>query len=192
MQSLTRPHPLGLTSMQSRCWSRLRSYLMCGLLIEDHVVVGRIHFLLSIGFLVTCLLKPNRGISLSILFLWRLGPSSKRLTNEMKPTEEKCSFDELKVKWLGTLNTFAYTLHFCYIIQSKSWEGGISDHFGHILLVRSKFTFISHAPKKGITHDHVLLGVILELCQSYHNREFGNYEICFHFGNETCLNFLVA
>lgn len=63
----------------------------------------------------------------------------------------------------------------------KSWEGGISDHFGHILLVRSKFTFISHAPKKGITHDHVLLGVILELCQSYHNREFGKLYICFHF-----------
>lgn len=150
MQSLTGPPALGLTSMQSRCWSRLGSYLMCGFLVEDHVVVGRIHFLLSIGFLVACLLKLNRGISLSDLFLWRLGPSSKRLTNEMKPTQEKCSFDELNVRWLGTLNTFAYTLHFCYIIPSKTWEGEISHHFGHILLFRSKLYLFLMLIRRGL------------------------------------------
>ena len=150
MQGLTGPPALGLTSMQSRCWSRLGSYLISGFLVEDHVVVGRIHFLLSIGFLVACLLKHNRGISLSILFLWRLGPSSKRLTNEMKPIQEKCSFDELKVKWLGTSNTFAHTLHFCYIMQSESWEGEIFHHLGHILLVRSKLHLFLVLIRRGL------------------------------------------
>lgn len=56
MHSLSGPSAWYLTSLQSGCWSRLRSYLMLGSssklmsLLADFVV----HFLASIDFMVVC------------------------------------------------------------------------------------------------------------------------------------------